>query len=259
MLEIANESGETVANRARAALSSFFTWAMGEGLADINPVIGTNKAKEGGSRDHVLRDTELAAIWKACREDDYGRIVRLLILTGQRREEVGAMHWDEINLARAVWTIPRERTKNSLPHNVPLSDAALAILRSAPQRDGRALIFGDGAGGFQGWSKAKVALDNRVAQAEVKVRPWRLHDLRRTVATHLNDLGTLPHVVEAVLYHSSGHKAGVAGVYNRANYQQEKRGALHRWADHLLHLFANVDKQTGEANTKAAGARAQQR
>jgi integrase len=144
---------------------------MGEGLVENNPVIGTNKATEEVSRDHVLRDTELAAIWKACRDDDYGRIVQLLILTGQRREEVGAMQWDEVDQARGLWTIPKGRTKNGLPHDVPLSDAALEILRRAPHRGGRALVFGDGAGGFQGWSKAKAALDKRVDETGVKVHP----------------------------------------------------------------------------------------
>jgi integrase len=236
--EIARERGPFASNRARASLSALFSWAMGEGLAETNPVVGTNKAAEEVSRDHVLKDQELAAIWKACRDDDHGRIIRLLLLTGQRREEVGALGWDEINEASALWTIPRERTKNGLPQDVPLSDAALDVLRGAPHRDGRALIFGEGAGGFQGWSKAKAKLDKRIAEAGVKVRPWRLHDLRRTVATRLGELGTLPHVIEAVLNHVSGHKAGVAGVYNRAVYAKEKREALDRWAAHVAALVA---------------------
>jgi integrase len=94
-------------------------------------------------------------------------------------------------------------------------------------------VFGEGEGGFQGWSRAKAALDKRLNQAGVKVRPWRLHDIRRTVATRLADLGTLPHVIEAILNHVSGHKAGVAGVYNRATYAREKREALNAWADHF--------------------------
>jgi integrase len=243
LAEITEQNGPFAANRGRAVLSAVFTWAMGEGLAESNPVVGTNKATEEVSRDHVLRDGEVAAIWKACRDDDYGRIVRLLILTGQRRDEVGAMHWEEIDQERGLWTIPRERTKNGLPHDVPLSDAALEILRSAPQRNGRALVFGDGAGGFQGWSRAKTALDKRIAASGVNVRPWRLHDLRRTMATRLSELGTLPHVVEAVLNHISGHKAGVAGIYNRATYTTEKRSALNAWGEHLLQCVLNSDEE----------------
>ncbi|QRM28680.1 site-specific integrase [Microvirga sp. VF16] len=242
--EIARERGPFASNRARASLSALFTWAMGEGLAETNPVVGTNKAADEISRDHVLKDQELAAIWKACRDDDHGRIVRLLLLTGQRRAEVGALGWSEIDEAQALWTIPRERTKNGLPHDVPLSDAALDILRDAPRRDGRGLVFGDGAGGFQGWSKAKAALDKRIIEAGKKVRPWRLHDIRRTVATRLGELGILPHVIEAILNHVSGHKAGVAGVYNRATYAKEKRQALAHWAAHVAALVKDESSRS---------------
>src|SRR5215212_5600867 len=113
--EIAEEHGLFASNRARAALSALFTWAMGEGLAESNPVIGTNKATEEVSRDHVITDAEVAAIWNACREDDYGRVVRLLMLTGQRREEVASLAQSELDLDAACWTIPKERTKNGLP------------------------------------------------------------------------------------------------------------------------------------------------
>jgi len=132
------------------------------------------------SREHVISDQELAAIWAACRDDDHGRIVKLLILTGQRRDEAGDMMWPELDLSRGLWTIPRERTKNGLPHEVPLSDAALEILRSIPRREGREFVFGEGQGGFSGRSKSKARLDTRIAKARAIVRPWRLHDLRRT-------------------------------------------------------------------------------
>jgi integrase len=237
--EIAKENGRFASNRARASLSAMFSWAMGEGLVDANPTIGTNKATEEVKRDHVITDAELAAIWQACQDDDYGRIVRLLILTAQRREEVAAMTVRELDLAdpkAALWSIPKERTKNGFPHDVPLSATAVEILNTAPKRDGRDLLFGSGEGGFQGWSKAKAALDKRIAAAGAKVRPWRLHDLRRTVATRMADLGTLPHVIEAILNHISGHKGGVAGIYNRATYAKEKREALDLWATHVAKL-----------------------
>jgi len=214
---------------------------MGEGLAESNPVIGTNNATEEVSRDHVINDAELAAIWRACRDDDYGRIVRLLTLTGQRREEVAALAWSELDLAGGLWAIPKQRTKNSLPRDVPLSATALDVLTSPPRQDGRALLFGEGKGRFQGWSKAKAALDRRIAQQGAEVRPWRLHDLRRTMATRLGDLGVLPHVVEAVLNHVSGHKAGVAGIYNRALYAAEKRQALDLWSEHVRSLIEGTE------------------
>ncbi|MBD2746948.1 tyrosine-type recombinase/integrase [Microvirga sp. BT688] len=236
LAEIARENGPFASNRARASLSALFSWAMGEGLADLNPVTGTNKATEEISRDHVISAPELAAIWNACRDDDYGRIVRLLILTGQRRDEVGSMDSAEIDLTAKSWTIPKARTKNGLSHTVPLSDIALEILENASCRNGRSLIFGEGEGGFQGWSKAKAALDARIRNAGESVRPWRLHDIRRTVATSMAGLGVLPHVIEAVLNHISGHKSGVAGIYNRATYAREKREALEAWAAHIVRL-----------------------
>jgi integrase len=201
--------------------------------AEANPVMGTFRIAIEVSRKHVVTNEELAAIWRACRDDDYGGIVRLLILTGQRRDEVGDIMWSELDLDRGIWVIPRERTKNGLTHEVPLSGVALEILRSIPRRVGRDFVFGEGRGGFSGWSKSKTRLDARIAKAGAVVRPWRLHDLRRTAATRLGELGTLPHVIEATLNHISGHKAGVAGIYNRATYAKEKREALNRWADYI--------------------------
>lgn len=241
------ENGPFAANRARASLSALFTWAMREGIVEVNPVIGTNKATEEISRDRVLTDAEMALIWQHCGSGDYGRIVRLLILTGQRREEVGGMMRSELYIVKALWSLTKERTKNGLPHDVPLSDAALDILSSVTKREDRDYIFGEGVGAFSGWSKSKAALDGRIATAVQKdaeeagekskpMPPWRIHDLRRTVATRLDDLGVLPHVVEAVLNHVSGHRAGVAGIYNRATYAAEKRTALDLWGGHITAL-----------------------
>lgn len=234
--EIAEQSGPIASNRARAALSALFAWAVAVGLAESNSVVGTMRVASEVSREHVILGDELAAIWRACRDDDYGRIVRLLILTGQRRDEVGDMKWSELDLDRGIWAIPRERTKNGFPHEVPLCGVALEILQSIPRRVGRDFVFGEGQGGFSGWSKSKTRLDTRIAKAGAVVRPWRLHDLRRTTATRIAEMGILPHVVEAILNHVSGHKAGVAGIYNRATYAKEKREALNRWEDYILRL-----------------------
>ena len=188
----------------------------------------------------MLSDEELRLVWSCAGENgDYGAIIRLLILTGQRREEVGAMRWSELDLDKSLWRIEAERTKNGLPHDVPLSDVALDLLAAHGRREGRDLVFGSREGPFQGWGNAKIALEGRIrAKLGEKsgLKPWRLHDLRRTAATRMNELGVLPHVVEAVLNHISGHKAGVAGVYNRASYAAEKRQALDLWAAHVLAL-----------------------
>jgi integrase len=239
LTEISTSRGPFAANRARSTLSALFSWAMREGEVEANPVIATGKATEEKSRDRVLDDRELVAVWHGCGKDDYGRIVRLLILTGQRREEVGAMRWSELDLTpgKALWRLPASRTKNNLPHDVPLSEAAVAILQDAPRREvpgtagaeERDLIFGEGKGAFQGWSNAKSSLD-----ARIRIAPWRLHDLRRTMVTGISELGIPPHIVEAVVNHVTGpSKMGVAGIYNRATYANEKRDALIRWAEHV--------------------------
>src|SRR5277367_721396 len=240
LAEIAAANGLYAANRARAALSTFYSWGIGEGLANENPVVGTNKAVVEETRDRVLTAAELRLIWQLAGSNDFGAIVRLLILTGQRREEVGGMLWSELDLDAALWTIGKDRTKNGLQHDVPLSPTAAAILRDIPRQDGRDYVFGSSDGPFQGWSNAKAALDARMGAAlkaergdGAKLSPWRLHDIRRTVATRLGDQGVLPHVVEAILNHISGHRAGVAGIYNRAVYAAEKRDALGRWAAFL--------------------------
>jgi integrase len=230
--EIESARGPVTAGRARAALSAMFNWAIREGFEiPSNPVFGTNRPAEPRSRNRVLTDAELAKAWTACRDDDYGRIVKLLLLTAQRREEVGAMQWREVDTEGKAWTIPGARTKNHREHTIPLSDSALALIASAPRRQGRDFIFGQGRG-FSGWSKSKAALDQRIRDGALP--DWRLHDLRRTAATVMADrLGVLPHVVEAILNHVSGHRAGVAGIYNRATYAKEMREALERWANHV--------------------------
>jgi integrase len=246
---LAIEHGPASADRARAVLSAFFTWAMREGLVQANPVIGTNRPANAVARDRVLSDGEPVEIWRACLDNDYGRIVRLLILTGQRREEISALCWSEIDLEKAVISLPGGRTKNYRPHEVPLSDQALAILNAAPRRDGRDLIFGARNGPFSGYSGSKAALDKRILAARIaavgspdKALPmpdWRLHDIRRTVATRMADIGIPPHVIEAVLNHVSGHRAGIAGVYNRSLYTAEKRDALIRWGNYVEALVTN--------------------
>ena len=148
--------------------------------------------------------------------DQYNAVVRLLLLTGARRDEIGGLKWDEIDFDSAMISLPGERTKNSKPFDIPLTPAALAILEAQPRRD-RTFVFGRGQGGFSGWSKSKKELDQRA-----NIAPWRLHDLRRTMSTVMHELGVQPHIVEAVLNHISGHKGGVSGVYNKASYRDRE-------------------------------------
>jgi integrase len=255
LAQLAITSGPVAANRARAALSALFSWAMKQGLADGNPVVGTAKAvaEKALERHRRLTDAEIVAVWRATDgPGDYNAIVRLLLLTGQRREEVAAMRWQELDLDRALWMLPKERTKNKRPHELPLSAQALAILGAHPRREGRELVFGEGEGGYSGWSLAKARLDARLAAAQRAPLPaWRLHDLRRTAVTGMAGIGILPHVIEAVVNHVSGHKGGVAGVYNHAEYAPEKRQALDRWGAHVAALAAGAPSKVVPLRTVA--------
>lgn len=239
--KIANERGPIAADRARAALSDFFGWAIGEGLVESNPVTGTNKAApDYKSRDRVLGVSEVAAIWNAVSPRTpapFDNIVKLLLLTACRRNEIGHLRTAEIALGDSLVSLPAERTKNGLPHDVPLSGLARDVVASLDLED-REFAFGRRDSGFSGWSKAKRELDAKLGKS---VKPWTLHDIRRTVATGMADLGVQPHIIESVLNHISGHKRGVAGTYNRATYAAEKRDALDRWANHLQTLLVQVD------------------
>jgi len=241
LAEIAATHGATAAARARQSLSAFFAWLIREGLAETNPVTGTSDpADHIRSRDRVLSDTEMRAIWLACLDDDFGRIVRLLMLTGARRDEIGGLRWSEVELDNGKLEIPGDRTKNHRSLLLELPGQAIDILRRAPRRADRDLIFGGGAGPFSAWSYSTLTLGARIATMQGgPLTPWRIHDVRRTVATGMAELGVQPHIIEAILNHASGHKRGVAGVYNRATYEKEKRLALEIWAEHLAAVVNN--------------------
>jgi integrase len=230
LLIIARKRGAPTAARARAMLSELYSWAMGQGLVEANPIIGTNRPKTAPPRSRVLTDQEIVSVWNGAGADDFGRVVRLLILTAQRRTEVGGMSWRELDLERGAWTIPSGRTKNGREHTLPLPPLALDIIAGIPRVVGREYLFGPRAAGFTSWNRPKQILDRRLGD---QVGPWRLHDLRRSAATRMCDLGVAPHVVEQILNHHSGHRGGVAGIYNRSSYQREVRAALALWDDHI--------------------------
>jgi integrase len=229
---IKDKNGPFAMNHARSALSSFFNWAIGNGLTETNPVDKTKKTK-AKSRERILKNDELKTVWHALPNNDYGKINKLLILTCQRRSEISDLEVTEFNRDERQIELPGERTKNGLPHIVPLSDAAIAILDSIDMTD-RKYVFGRNLSGpFSGFSKAKTELD-----LEAKIDPWVIHDLRRTGSTRMGDEGVLPHVVEAVLNHISGTRAGVAGTYNKAKYIKEKREALDTLATFVKRVVA---------------------
>ncbi len=229
MTAIAKSSGPVESNRVRASLAAFFAWAIREGFADTNPAAGGSKAPEK-SRDRVLEDAELRSIWKATADGrDYSAIVRLLMLTGCRVAEIGGLKWSEVTTDAIE--LPAARTKNKRPHVLPLSSAMRMILAGRPRGDSEYVFGRDPQRPFTGWSVSKDRLDLQLGDT---VEPWTHHDLRRTTATRMADIGIAPHIIEAVLNHVSGHKHGVAGIYNRATYEPQKQRALDVWAEHLL-------------------------
>jgi integrase len=232
-----DERGPVQSNRTLASLRKFLNWCAGEGFIDANPATFVNKNPEQ-PRTRVLTLAELKAIWLALPAGDFGDAIKLLALTGQRREEIAQLRWDEVDLDRAIITLAPARTKNRRWHTIPLATTALQIL-AARWRDhnpDRPLVFGRGQGGFSGWDRPKGHVD-----ALIKIEPWVVHDLRRGVATGMGDVGVLPYVVEAVLNHTSGFRAGVAFTYNKSTYEAEKASALARWDVHLIAAIEGRD------------------
>ena len=212
------------ARRVYALLHRFFRWCYGREIIFSNPMTGIEKPGKEVSRDRVLSDDELVKVWNACGDDPFGCAVRVLALTGARSSEILGLQWNEID--GTVIRLEGSRTKNGMPHAIPLSAPAWAIIDGMP-RQGEYVFTLAGKGPTRG-TRAKARLDTAAA-----IPHWTVHDLRRTLATGLNELGIEPHIVEAVL----GHVVkGVAGVYNRAKHEAAKKVALDLWAAHVLAL-----------------------
>jgi integrase len=238
LLAVSKASGAPTAIGFRAALSNLFSWAMTMGLIESNPIIGSFQPPPPASRSRVLADTELAAIWKALGDDEYGAVVKLLALTACRREEIAAVRESEFDLEAATWTLPAARSKNGRPHTLPVTPLMQRVIDSVPKR-GHDLLFGSARGhGFTSWTKGKRALDQKLGLPH-----WTHHDIRRSVATGMADIGIQPHVIEAVLNHQSGHKRGPAGIYNRSSYTRELRDAMLRWSDHVRTLVQGDERK----------------
>ena len=227
-------AGRVTAIQMLRHLSACLTWAVDQGLLERHAATGIKPPAEPTRRERVLNESEIRAVLAAAGaaanggfRSGFGDVVKLLLLTGQRRGEVGGMRWDEVDLDRAVWNLPAARTKNALPHSVPLSRQAVAILRRRVNPD-RVHVFGARDTGILVWQACRDGFAKPLGLPH-----WTLHDLRRTCVTGMAEIGVAPHVIEAVVNHVWGHKGGIAGIYNRAQYVEEKRTALQRWADHL--------------------------
>ena len=223
-----------MANRLLATLSKFFSWCVGRDLIDMSPVTGVERPHTEIARDRVLDDGEIATLWKACTDlGSAGDYVRLLMLLGCRRTELGAALFAEIDAENRTLTIPAARSKSKRVHVIPLVDAAWDII-AAQKRTGSPYLFPAKWGG--GPLAAFHHLKDRIDEHAKLAKPWRYHDLRRSIASGLQRLGVSVEVIEATLGHSSGVFRGIVGVYQRHDYADERRIALQKWADHIAQL-----------------------
>ena len=235
---VADNGARTQANRVRAFVMRLFNWACERDLIEFSPAASLPKVQGERSRDRVLKEAELRSVWHAADAIGYpfGSIVKLLILTAQRRDEVAGVTWSELDLDHGTWTIGAERAKNGQAHTVHLSPAAQTILKKLPRRSDSDFVFTTtGKSAVSGFSKAKARLDRLSDVAE-----WRLHDLRRTAATMMAERLELSHVVvDKILNHRSGALRGTAAVYQRGEYLKERQSALVRWGEFVHELVTS--------------------
>lgn len=252
---IVDRGSPVMANRVLAALRKLFNWSLERDLVEANPCDRVKPPAAEKSRDRVLSNDELRALWLACDGLGYpfGSMFKALILTGQRREEVASMAWREIDTARKLWTLPRERVKTDKAHDVPLSDEAVRLLDGLPRVAGSGLVFTTtGDTPVSGFSKAKATADEKMLALlrewavergddteAVALEPWRLHDIRRTVASGMAGLGIGLPVIEKILNHTSGSFGGIVGVYQRHEFSDEKRRALDAWGRYVMTIVEN--------------------
>jgi integrase len=233
---IQQRGAPSAANKTLKSIKTFLRWCVGRAVIDQSPAEGVPLPAKESARDRVLDDGELARVVLAARQiaGPYGEIVELLALTGQRREEVAGLTWDELDLVQRVWTIPKARTKNAKAHVVYLSEQSLAVLKRAGQR-GPVVFSLLGTKPFQDFTRAKKMLDRLSG-----VSGWRLHDLRRTCVSGMARLGVAPHVADKILNHQAGTISGVAAVYQRHEFLSERRAALELWAAHVSKIVKSA-------------------
>jgi integrase len=226
---LARIKAPVTANRVHSITRRLFNWAVENDIIATSPVAGVGPPSKEASRDRVLTNDELRTVWQAAPEGPFGGILKLAILTGQRRSEVSGMEWAEID--GKTWTLPKERTKNGRQHEVPLSRQVVAILKELPRISDRFVFSLNSTAPFNGFSKSKARIDKAM-----DIPDWTIHDLRRTAASGMARLGVSLVVIEKVLNHVSGSLAGIMGVYQRHEFADEKRQALQQWADNVERL-----------------------
>ena len=233
---IEQRGAPAAANKTLKSIKTFLRWCVGRAVLDQSPAEGVPLPAKEVARDRVLDDRELANIILAAREigGPYGGIVELLALTGQRREEVAGLTWEELDLERRIWTLSKSRTKNAKQHRVHLSEQALDVLKRAGKCG--VFVFSTlGVRPFNDFNGAKRQLDQFSG-----VTGWRLHDLRRTCVSGMARLGIAPHVADKILNHQAGTISGVAAVYQRHEFLAERQAALDLWGAHIGQLLGEI-------------------
>lgn len=250
---IADRGAVTLARRCHAHLHRLFRWSVGRGIIDASPMVDLPKPGTEVRRKRVLSDHELVLAWSAAQQVGWpmGSAIQLLMLTAARREEIGALQWSEIDRTRNEIRLQGERTKNGEPHTIPLSTSARSLIDAVPGVGGSTFVFTTtGTTSISGWSRAKESVDKLMLERaredarqrgndphKVSLTDWRIHDLRRTIATGMERLGIRLQVVEALLGHTTGSRAGIVGVYQQHTYDNEKREAVEKWAEHISILL----------------------
>jgi integrase len=230
---VANDT-PMLANRVYSITRKLFGWSVEQEIIAISPFVGLKAPAEEKSRDRVLTDQELRAIWQAAGQMGvYGSLVRVLVLTGQRRGEIAGLTWDEIDLDKQLISLPRERVKNDRAHETPLSPQAVALIEALP-RNSEQYVFSLDGGPIINFGRFKERLDKLCG-----VQNWTVHDLRRSAASGMARLGVGLPVIEKVLNHVSGSFAGVVGIYQRHDFAGEKRRALEAWGSHVASIVSD--------------------
>ena len=246
-LEVVAERAPIHANRLLAYWGKFFNWLVAKRRIEANPVKGLEKPSPEQSRERVLSDQEIPVVWQAfgAAGPAFADVLKLLLLTGQREGEIAGLRWSEVvdlNGDDARIELPAQRTKNHTAHIIPLSPQAIEIIQSQPRFKGGIYVFTTGSGKthVKGFSKGKAKVDAAIADAGADLPPWRIHDLRRNVATGLQKLGVRLEVTESVLNHVSGSRGGIIGVYQQHDWAVEKQDALAAWANHVDELLGKA-------------------
>ncbi len=229
------------ANRVLAHVRKFFNWCVERQLVSETPTQNIKSPGQEQARDRILDNDELGSLWTACGVIGwpFGPCFKLLMLTAQRRNEVARLRWADVDFDKKLWSLPKEATKANRQHDIPLTPAVIEILKAIP-RNGEYVFSTTGKTPISGFSKVKPRFDRLMASEIEELSAWRIHDIRRTVASGMAKISIAPHVIEKVLNHSTGQISGVAAVYNRHTYLREKTDALNAWANALKSIVESV-------------------